>query len=110
MARALHIVIRRHAWNYDISAFSQLLGASQHDFGVTVVVLNCALNFDLTSLKLAYVAHFFYVGREYDHRKGAACHFLAKTEESRALPASFDVHHCASDTLIGSHMFTRVSE
>src|ERR1700719_1628660 len=62
MARALHIVIRRHSWDYDKRAFSQLLGASQHDFGVPVIILDRALDFDLTSFKLADVSHFFYIG------------------------------------------------
>jgi len=110
MAGALHIVIRRYSWDYDIRAFSQLLGASQHDFRVPVIVLDRALDFDLTSFKLADVSHFLYIGREYNHGEGAAFCFFAKGQECRAAAALFDVHHRADDALVGAHMSARVSK
>src|SRR5260370_33256209 len=93
VAPALDVVVRGHRRNHDESAFAQLPGAAQCDPRPSVVVLDRALDFNLSAFELLDVAHFFQIAREYDNSQRTRLAVFAQDEQRDAVGSvSHDQH------------------
>jgi hypothetical protein len=89
---------------------AQLLGPAQNDLVPSVVILNCAFDFELTAFKLSSVAHLLEIGGKDNHRKGARFRIFAKVEELGAVLAVSHMRHGSRDALGCAHMLARLGK